>query len=159
MGLTAVGLFIVIALPYLLSLANKLFRSSHSVDVVEDKITSVEDRIDKTITTIPDILAFPVFTELGSKEEIYYPGLRPLWSAIFSDKDISVVTGHKGLMLVSKDNGEHWQKITTRVNSALWPPVFSREKNGVMSDELGVIFTSNDGGLNWTHYLSGASKH
>ncbi len=91
-GLIAVGLFIVIALPYLLNLADKLFRRSHSVDVVEDKITSVENRIEKTITTIPDLLAFPVFTEFGSEKEIYYPGLRPLSSAIFSDKDIAVVT-------------------------------------------------------------------
>lgn len=148
--LIAFGLFVVIALPYILSQADKLFRSARNADAVELRITDIEARIDEAIRQTPPYLTLPTFSLTPENEPLYYPGLKPLWPAVRSPNGFWVVAGDEGYLLVSDDDGETWTRQTTYSTAALWPPVFADRTTGVITGSNGTVLTSEDGGQTWS---------
>lgn len=157
--LIAFGLFVVISLPYVLSQADKLFRSEHTVAAVERQITDIESRIEEAVRQTPSFLTQQVFSLTPENEPLYYPGLKPLWPAVSSPEGIWVVSGDDGHLLTSDDAGQTWLEQATYTTAALWPPVFADRKTGVITGDQGTLLNSTDGGRTWSKdplSLSGA---
>lgn len=148
--LIALGLFIVIALPYVLSMADKLFRSAQSADTVEASISDVELRIEQTLLDVPPFLTLPAHTQNANDNPLFYPGLQPLWPATETPAGHWVVSGDNGQLLVSDTRGQNWQTQSTFAMGTLWPPVFTDETHGVITGTQGALLTSDNGGETWS---------
>ncbi|EAR08392.1 WD40/YVTN/BNR-like repeat-containing protein [Reinekea blandensis] len=147
--LIGLGLFVVIALPYVLSMADKLFRGAQSTEAVELRISDIEQQIDEALLAMPPFLASSVFSQANRQEPLYYPGLKPLWPAVKSPDGHWIVTGDEGQVLIGDSSGQNWEEQTTLITDALWPPLFLNNTEGIITGSQGALLVSNDAGATW----------
>jgi photosystem II stability/assembly factor-like uncharacterized protein len=95
------------------------------------------------------------------RDPLDYPALsvtslnaRPLMAVAVAGSRI-VAVGSRGLIIVSKDNGQSWIQARVPVQSDLLAVDFSGASTGWAVGHDGVILRSNDGGLTWVKQLDG----
>ena len=60
-----------------------------------------------------------------------------------------VIVGERGLILVSMDNGKHWEQHSTAQNGSLWNVIPLREGGFVAGGIGGHLYLSTKNGLQW----------
>ncbi|MCI0916275.1 BNR domain-containing protein [Pseudomonas stutzeri] len=80
--------------------------------------------------------------------------------AVFSDiaraGERLVAVGERGLILLSDDNGQHWQQASVPVSVGLTAVEFVDAEQGWAVGHAGVVLASSDGGANWAVQLDGS---
>ncbi|MYM22680.1 hypothetical protein GTP46_08475 [Duganella sp. FT135W] len=66
-----------------------------------------------------------------------------------------VTVGERGIILLSDDNGKHWQQADVPVSVTLTAVRFADARNGVAVGHAGVVLTTADGGAHWQRVLDG----
>jgi photosystem II stability/assembly factor-like uncharacterized protein len=66
-----------------------------------------------------------------------------------------VTVGERGIILLSDDNGQHWQQAEVPVSVSLTAVRFAGARNGVAVGHAGVVLTTSDGGAHWQRVLDG----
>lgn len=66
-----------------------------------------------------------------------------------------VTVGERGIILLSDDNGKHWQQADVPVSVTLTAVRFADARNGVAVGHAGVVLTTSDGGAHWQRVLDG----
>lgn len=66
-----------------------------------------------------------------------------------------VAVGERGLVLVSDDDGQHWQQQPTPVSVTLTAVRFADARQGVAVGQGGTVLRTDDAGSNWRVVLDG----
>lgn len=68
-----------------------------------------------------------------------------------------VAVGRHGIIVISDDDGAHWQQVDVPVSSDLTAVTFATPLRGWAVGHEGVILASTDGGMHWTRQLNARS--
>ncbi|WP_428035632.1 WD40/YVTN/BNR-like repeat-containing protein [Amphritea sp.] len=66
-----------------------------------------------------------------------------------------VAVGEEGIILLSDDNGQHWNQIVSPVSAALTEVQFVDPLHGWIVGHYGVVLATTDGGETWQKQLDG----